>query len=153
MFISSILCFREVPELCPSFYGLPDVDHNLNGIINGWKTNASTADIVDQLEKLYCSTTGIEFMHIESLEEREWLVNEYESINSQEVDTVTKKEIAEAMIISQNFDNFVGAKFPTVKRYGGEGAESCIPFYREIFKLASDNDAHHVFMCMAHRGK
>ena len=55
--------------------------------------------------------------------------------------------------VSQNFDNFVGAKFPTVKRYGGEGAESCIPFYREIFKLASDNDAHHVFMCMAHRGK
>nr|CAH0103087.1 unnamed protein product [Daphnia galeata] len=144
---------KKVPELCPSFYGLPDVDHNLNGIINGWKTNASTTDIVDQLEKLYCSSTGIEFMHIESLEEREWLVNEYESINSQEVDTVTKKEIAEAMIISQNFDNFVGAKFPTVKRYGGEGAESCIPFYREIFKLASDNDAHHVFMCMAHRGR
>ena len=106
MFISIILFFRKVPELCPSFYGLPDVDHNLNGIINGWKTNASTTDIVDQLEKLYCSTTGIEFMHIESLEEREWLVNEYESIKSQEVDTVTKKEIAEAMIISQNFDFF-----------------------------------------------
>lgn len=92
-------------------------------------------------------------MHVESIEEREWLVNEYEAINSQEVDSVTKKEIAEAMILSQNFDNFVGAKFPTVKRYGGEGAESCIPFYREIFKLAASFDAHHVFMCMAHRGK
>jgi 2-oxoglutarate dehydrogenase complex dehydrogenase (E1) component-like enzyme len=110
-------------------------------------------DVVNQLEKLYCSSTGIEFMHVESLEEREWLVKEYEAMDSQEVDSVTKKEIAEAMIVSQNFDIFVGAKFPTVKRYGGEGAESCIPFYREIFKLASAYDAHHVFMCMAHRGK
>lgn len=120
-------------------YGLPDTEH--------------TSDVVQQLEQLYCSSTGIEFMHIESLEEREWLVNEYQEISSQEVDPVTKKEIAEAMIISQNFDNFVGTKFPTVKRYGGEGAESCIPFYIETFKLASANDAKHVFMCMAHRGE
>ena len=91
-------------------------------------------------------------MHIESIEEKEWLVKEYEAINMEEVDNVTKREIAEAMILSQNFDNFVGSKFPTVKRYGGEGAESCIPFYREIFKLASAHDAEHVFMCMAHRG-
>lgn len=108
--------------------------------------------IVNQLEKLYCNTTGIEFMHIESLAEREWLVREYEAVQAQDVDSLTKKEIAEAMLVSQNFDNFVGAKFPTVKRYGGEGAESCIPFYREIFKLASSHDAEHVFMCMAHRG-
>ena len=92
-------------------------------------------------------------MHIESSEEREWFIKEYETIVAEEVDSYTKKEIAEEMIKSQNFDNFVGAKFPTVKRYGGEGAESCIPFYREIFKQAALNDANHVFMCMAHRGK
>ncbi|KAI9563198.1 hypothetical protein GHT06_010655 [Daphnia sinensis] len=130
---------HNVPELSPLFYGLPDSE--------------KTSDVVLQLEKLYCSSTGVEFMHIESLEEREWLISEHEAISSQEVDPVTKKEIAEAMIISQNFDNFVGSKFPTVKRYGGEGAESCIPFYREIFKLASANDVQHVFMCMAHRGR
>lgn len=150
--VSNEIC-RKIPELCPSFYGLEDVDHNVSGIINGGNTNATTTAIVNQLEKLYCSSTGVEFMHIESLNEREWLIKEYEAIQAQEVDDVTKKEIAEAMLISQNFDNFVGAKFPTVKRYGGEGAESCIPFYREIFKLASANDAGHVFMCMAHRGK
>lgn len=124
--------------MSPLFYGLSDTEQ--------------TSDVVLQLEKMYCSSTGVEFMHIESLEEREWLISEHEAISSQEVDPVTKKEIAEAMIISQNFDNFVGSKFPTVKRYGGEGAESCIPFYREIFKLAAANDVQHVFMCMAHRG-
>lgn len=35
---------------------------------------------------------------------------------------------------------------------GGEGAESCVPFYREIFKLATAHDVDHLFVCMAHRG-
>ena len=28
-------------------------------------------------------------------------------------------------------------KFGGVKRYGGEGAESCMPFYDELFKLCA----------------
>lgn len=132
---------------------MPETNYSLYGILNTGKGTATTSEIIQQLEKLYCSSIGVEFMHIESSEEREWFIKEYETIVAEEVDSYTKKEIAEEMIKSQNFDNFVGAKFPTVKRYGGEGAESCIPFYREIFKQAALNDANHVFMCMAHRGK
>lgn len=91
-------------------------------------------------------------MHIESSAEREWIIQEHEALAVQDIEPEIKRAVAEAMVISQNFDHFVGSKFPTVKRYGGEGAEGCIPFYQEIFRLASSDDIEHVFMCMAHRG-
>ena len=152
LFFTLPFIYRKLPELSPSYYGLSETYHDTNGILSGLNREASTSDIVKQLETLYCSSIGLEFMHLESSAEREWLTKEYEAIQAQEIDSDSKKKIGEEMLLSQNFDHFVGAKFPTVKRYGGEGAESCIPFYREIFKLAASNDAEHVFMCMAHRG-
>ena len=37
----------------------------------------------------------------------------------------------------QAFDNFVAKKFPTVKRYGAEGAESMMAFFDELFLQSS----------------
>lgn len=37
----------------------------------------------------------------------------------------------------QAFDHFLASKFGSVKRYGGEGAESAMPFYDEVFRLAA----------------
>ena len=37
----------------------------------------------------------------------------------------------------QAFDNFLAKKFPTVKRYGGEGAESMMAFFDELFLQSS----------------
>lgn len=140
-------------ELNPSFYGISNSQHELTGILDNWKTTASLQEIIEELERLYCSHIGVEFMHLESLEEREWIATEYENLAREEIESATKKENAKAMITSQNFDHFVAAKFPTLKRYGGEGAEGCIPFYRELFRLASADDVQHIFMSMAHRGK
>lgn len=41
------------------------------------------------------------------------------------------------LISSQAFDNFLAKKFPTVKRYGGEGAESMMVFFDELFLQSS----------------
>lgn len=144
---------RKVPELEPSFYGLSDLmNAELQGLIHSPRDSADSSDIIKKLHEIYCNTTGIEFMHLESAAEREWLAKEYEIMSQEEIDPQTKKEILRAMLLSQNFDHFVGSKFPTVKRYGGEGAEPCMAFYNEIFKLAATSEAKHVFMCMAHRG-
>jgi len=144
---------EQIDELKPSFYGLFHSKHDLLGILYNWKNEASTSEIIEQLDKMYCGNIGIEFMHVESLQEREWIAQEYEKLSALEIDAEEKREIAKSMLISQNFDSFVGSKFPSVKRYGGEGAESCMPFYREIFKLACEEEAHHLFLCMAHRGR
>lgn len=67
------------------------------GIVNTWKSSATTEEVIEHLEKLYCGNIGLEFMHLESAEEREWFATHYETIAAQEVDTETKKAIAEGI--------------------------------------------------------
>lgn len=55
----------------------------------------------------------------------------------EQISNETKQEIAELLLKSQNWDNFLATKFPTVKRYGGEGAESMFAFFRQIFSSAT----------------
>ena len=48
-----------------------------------------------------------------------------------------KVDFCEMTCVLQAFDHFLASKFTTVKRYGGEGAESAIAFYDELFRLAA----------------
>jgi len=43
------------------------------------------------------------------------------------------------VVSTQAFDHFVANKFATVKRYSGEGAESVLPFYSELFSIAANS--------------
>jgi probable 2-oxoglutarate dehydrogenase E1 component DHKTD1 len=44
-------------------------------------------------------------------------------------------------------------KFPTVKRYGGEGAESMMAFFDQIIRDSAKDDIHQIIICTAHRGR
>ena len=50
----------------------------------------------------------------------------------------TKIAIAEEMLKSQAFDQFLAIKYVSLKRYGGEGAESMMAFFHEFFRLSSN---------------
>lgn len=45
--------------------------------------------------------------------------------------------MAELLVKSQAWDNFLATKFGSLKRYGGEGAESLLVFLNEILKLSA----------------
>ena len=68
--------------------------------------------------------------------EREWLYERLESGSREELSNEEKKRLALLMVKSQNFDNFLANKFPSVKRYGGEGAEAMMPMFDELVKRA-----------------
>ncbi len=72
--------------------------------------------------------------------EKEWLIQRYEKIVSDPSKILTeheKKRLAEEMLKSQNFDNFLATKFSNVKRYGGEGAEAMMAFFVELIDNAN----------------
>jgi probable 2-oxoglutarate dehydrogenase E1 component DHKTD1 len=56
----------------------------------------------------------------------------------EELDNDTRRNLAIEMLKSQAFDNFLATKFVTVKRYGGEGAESMMGFFMEFFNAAAN---------------
>lgn len=58
-----------------------------------------------------------------------------------DLDNNTKINLATELLKSQAFDNFLAKKFTGVKRYGGEGAESMMAFFAEIFRLSAQGKA------------
>ena len=47
----------------------------------------------------------------------------------------------------------MATKFATVKRYGGEGAESMMGFFYELLKMAAYSGVTDVIIGMPHRGR
>lgn len=110
------------------------------------------------LQQCYAGHVGAEFAYIESEHEREWLTERYEQQMANNatpplLDVAAKRQIATLLIQSQAWDNFLATKFPTVKRYGAEGAEAMMAFFRQIFLCATGEQMEHVVLGMPHRGK
>ncbi|CAJ0592057.1 unnamed protein product [Cylicocyclus nassatus] len=137
---------KEVPELNPEIYGLSPEDA-LPG------KNLYLDDLAEQLRTIYCGPMAIEFMHINNWEERQWLAQHFESSVSEELTTDDRLKLAKIMLKCENFDQFLALKFPTVKRYGSEGAEAMYGFFSEVFDSAPEKDIQQIFIGIAHRGR
>uniref|UniRef100_A0A914UXX4 Transketolase-like pyrimidine-binding domain-containing protein n=1 Tax=Plectus sambesii TaxID=2011161 RepID=A0A914UXX4_9BILA len=139
----------RVPELDVNMYGL----NEKSTVMVRDDVEATVSDMIEFLETVYCGPIAAEFMHLESWQERKWFGENFERVQTQKVTNEEKLRIAELMIKCQNFDNFLALKFATVKRYGGEGAESMMAFFHELLLLSANADIQQVVLCMAHRGR
>lgn len=86
-------------------------------------------------------------------EEREWFAQRLESSTEDTLSEESKIRLALELIRSQTFDHFLANKFPGLKRYGGEGAESMMGFFTELLKLSSKEDISDIVLGMPHRGR
>lgn len=127
----------------------------LNGLVdlNLPQQQLTVQELQSKLTEIYCGSVSIEVDHIESEATRDWVVEHFERIRQESVSNEEKKEIAALLIKSQAWDNFLATKFPTVKRYGGEGAESMLAFFRKLFLCSVDAELDAIVMGMPHRGK
>uniref|UniRef100_A0A182N116 Transketolase-like pyrimidine-binding domain-containing protein n=1 Tax=Anopheles dirus TaxID=7168 RepID=A0A182N116_9DIPT len=146
----------KLPELDYARYGLGATDRvDPAGLLSVPPTQQplTLPELEQLLARIYCGTCSIELGFIESEEEREWLAARYEQLFRAPRPNTERRELAELMLKSQAFDHFLAVKFPTVKRYGGEGAESMMAFYWELFRCAAEQDLRNVVIGMPHRGK
>jgi len=56
-------------------------------------------------------------------------------------------------VLLQAFEHFLQKKYPTLKRYSGEGTESLLPALDTIFSTAAQHDVGDIVIGMAHRGR
>ncbi|XP_068579619.1 2-oxoadipate dehydrogenase complex component E1 [Cebidichthys violaceus] len=126
---------------------------NTSGLQHFGKAEASVEEVQAYLEGAYCGHLSVETIQLSSLEEREWVADRFEELKRKSFSTEEKKQLAKIMLESQEFDHFLATKFSTVKRYGGEGAESMMGFFHELFHQSAHSGVTDIIIGMPHRGR
>jgi 2-oxoglutarate dehydrogenase E1 component len=143
------------PELDPATYGLTiwDLDREfLTGGLGG-KDKAALSEILRILRDAYCRTTGIEYMHIQDLDEQHWIQEQVETQSQQQVDAEDQRYILDRLNAAEAFEKFLGTKWIGQKRFGIEGGESLVPILDAILEAAADDELDGAIMGMPHRGR
>uniref|UniRef100_A0A672I7E5 2-oxoadipate dehydrogenase complex component E1 n=1 Tax=Salarias fasciatus TaxID=181472 RepID=A0A672I7E5_SALFA len=117
------------------------------------KAQASVEEVQAYLEEVYCGSLSVETAQLSSLEEQHWFADRFEELKKKNFSPDEKKKLAKIMLESQEFDHFLATKFATVKRYGGEGAESMMGFFNELFHQLAHSGVTDVVIGMPHRGR
>ncbi|WP_431856684.1 2-oxoglutarate dehydrogenase E1 component [Azospirillum sp.] len=144
------------PELDPATYGFGPADMDRPIFLNyslGLES-ASLRQILDILNKTYCGTIGVEFMHIQDPEEKAWIQERIESGRNHTDFTVNgKRAILERLTAAEGFEKFLQVKYTGTKRFGLDGGESMIPALEQILKRGGQLGMKEVVVGMAHRGR
>lgn len=109
--------------------------------------------VVDRLRATYCGTLGVEYMHIGSTEQCNWIRERIENPKFLQVDDEKKVHIFERLCFADTFENFLANKFNTTKRFGLDGGEAIVPALKDAIDRASELGAHSFIIGMPHRGR
>jgi 2-oxoglutarate decarboxylase len=142
------------PELDPATYGLTiwDLDREfLTGGLAGTE-KMTLSGILRVLRDAYCRTSGVEYMHIQELDEHHWIQSVVEA-NNHDLGTEDERHILGRLNAAEAFEKFLGTKWLGQKRFGLEGVESLIPVLDAILELAADDGLDGAVMGMPHRGR
>ncbi|MHA7262624.1 multifunctional oxoglutarate decarboxylase/oxoglutarate dehydrogenase thiamine pyrophosphate-binding subunit/dihydrolipoyllysine-residue succinyltransferase subunit [Arthrobacter sp. TMN-37] len=118
----------------------------------GGKPTLKFRDMLGVLRDAYCRTTGIEYMHIQDPEERQWFQDELEHPYSKP-SREEQLRILHKLNSAEAFETFLQTKFVGQKRFSLEGGESLIPLLDAIISGAADDGLDEVAVGMAHRGR
>ena len=132
-----------------------DLDREfITGGLHGEKT-ATLRRILDILRKAYCGKVGIEYRHIQSKEEKEWIrarVRE-QFVDQQPLLPEIRKELLTKLIEAEQFEQFLHKKYLGQKRFSLEGCETVIPMLDQLVEGAAARGVDEIYMGMAHRGR
>jgi 2-oxoglutarate dehydrogenase E1 component len=145
---------RKHPDLDIRTYGL-----SLWDLEREWPTGGfggapvlSLRTILGRLRDAYCRTLGVEYMHLQEPEEREWFQDQLEH-GYQKPSREEQFRILGRLNAAEAFETFLQTKYVGQKRFSLEGGESLIPLLDEIISDAADAGLAGVGIAMAHRGR
>jgi 2-oxoglutarate dehydrogenase E1 component len=147
---------RDHEELHPSSYGFSEADWDRKIFIDhvlGLEF-ATIREIVAILKRTYCSTIGVEFMHISDPAQKAWIQQRIEGADKEITFTREgKRAILNKLIEAEGFEKFIDVKYTGTKRFGLDGAESAIPALEQIIKRGGALGVQEMVLGMAHRGR
>lgn len=159
---------RDVPqELDYKYHGFTDADLdrklNLLGTssggnvgfldILGSRPTITLRQVVTNLQKTYCGSLGVEYMHMQSRDKCNWIRSQVETPKWMSFSKQKKLHIYERLCFADHFEKFLANKFNTAKRFGLEGGESSIPGLKYLVDRGSELGIQSFTIGMPHRGR
>ena len=147
---------EDYNELSPEAYGFTGADYDRPIFIDHvlGLEYATIRQMLDILRRTYCSTLGVEFMHISNPEEKAWIQERIEGPDKGiEFTPNGKKAILQKLIEAEGFEQFIDVKYKGTKRFGLDGGESLIPALEQIIKRGGAMGMKEIVLGMAHRGR
>ncbi len=147
---------EDYNELSPAAYGFTEADYDRPIFIDhvlGLET-ATIREMLDILKRTYCSTLGVEFMHISNPAEKAWIQERIEGPDKGVDFTINgKRAILQKLIEAEGFEQFIDVKYKGTKRFGLDGGEALIPALEQIIKRGGQMGLKEIVLGMAHRGR
>lgn len=143
-------------ELNPESYGLlpSDFPKNFSARTVDGQNFRSLEEIIDLMRQTYCRSIGVQFMHIDDHDVRNWLQKRMEgSRNRMQLHRKTQLRILTKLTDAVIFEEFMRKKFLGAKTFSLEGAETLIPLLDLALEKAGDHGVKQVVLGMAHRGR
>ena len=147
---------HSTPPFTLEEFGLSDADLDKTFDMGSYQgPNCNTLrDLFTSLNKIYCSSLGVEYMHISNIEERKWVQTKVEtmSLNIQQ-DPEYKKWILQRLTAAEVFEKFLHNQYVGQKRFSLEGSDTLIPLLNVLIAHSGNHSIKRVCLGMAHRGR
>ena len=148
---------RLVEDLNIEFHGFSEMDLDeefYTDTFNTGKNKLPLREIVKRLEEIYCGSIGIECNHIMESKERRWFQKKFESkLQDYSFTDNEKYNIYERLNSAEGLAKYLSAKYPGMKRFGIDGAESLVPLVESVIQNCGSIGANQICFGMAHRGR
>lgn len=146
------------PSLELAYYEFSDQDlkktFSVGSFLGLNKANATLAEIHEGLQRVYCNTIGFEYMHIDRVEEVEWIRERIEKGWANfKPSNEEKLRLLDKLVAADGLEKYLGFKYVGQKRFSLEGGDSFIPLMDTIINCSSKNGVKETVIGMAHRGR
>merc|ERR1712212_113497 len=121
--------------------------------IGGKETALPLKEIINRLENVYCRSIGAEYMHINNLDQINWIRQRLESPGAMELNNTEKRLLLARISRSVGFEGFLAKKWASEKRFGLEGVDMLIPCMKQVIDRSTELGVECVVMGMPHRGR
>ena len=145
-----------LPELTPEYYGLnsEDLEREFDtGTLLGPK-RAKLADTLARLNRIYCGTIGVEYLHLSDMARKRWIQERMEGADGNYAQPPElQRQLLKRLTDAETLEKFIHTRHVGQKRFSLEGAESLIPLLDVVIDRAALHGAREIVMGMAHRGR
>jgi 2-oxoglutarate dehydrogenase E1 component len=145
---------RKHPDLDVTRHGLTlwDLDREFPTGGFGGKSFAKLREILGILRDSYCRTVGIEYMHIQDPDQREWIQERVERPHAR-TEAAEQLRILRRLNAAEAFETFLQTKYVGQKRFSLEGGETVVALLDAVLAASAKAGLDEVCIGMPHRGR